>query len=74
MSDLPACTDDIDAFKEAMKCYGVTNPEDCYVLHNADFKTCTLTFRQIQKRLSNNKDTNFLILYVFAGHGMNVKG
>ena len=47
MSDLPACTEDIDAFKEAMTHYGATMPEDCYKLHNADWKTCNKTFRDI---------------------------
>ena len=74
MGDLPACTDDIDAFKEAMKHYGATDPEDCYVLHNANSKECNTTFRTLTQRLQKNPDTNFLILYVFAGHGMNVKG
>ena len=47
MGDLPACTDDIDAFKDAMEYYGANDPEDCYVLHNADFKTCNGKFRDL---------------------------
>ena len=38
MADLPECTNDIDAFKDAMKHYGVTNPDDCYYLIDADAK------------------------------------
>ena len=74
MVDLPSCTDDMDAFRDAMKHYGATDPADCYVLHNASFRECNSTFREITERISSNKDKNFLILYVFAGHGMNVKG
>ena len=74
MSDLPACADDIDAFRDAMKYYGATDPGDSYVLHNADFKTCNATFKNIQKRLLQNPKTKFLILYACAGHGMDVKG
>ena len=74
MGDLLACTDDIDAFRDCMKHYGVNDPKNAYVLHNADFRTCNTTFRNIQKRLNSDKDKKFLILYVLAGHGMNVKG
>ena len=74
MGDLPNCTDDIDSFREAMKHYGATDPDDCYVLHNADFKTCNAKFRDLQKRMQKNPETKFLVLYVLAGHGMNVKG
>ena len=74
MADLPACTDDIEAFKEAMKHYGATDPADCYHLHNADRKKCTATFNEIGKRLRENPEINHLIMYVFAGHGMNVEG
>ena len=74
MGDLPACTEDIEAFKEAMEHYGATDPDDCYVMHNANFKECNTIFRNMQNRIKKNPDTNFLVLYVFAGHGMNVKG
>ena len=47
MGDLPACMDDIDSFKEAMKHYGVTDPDDCYEMHDADFKTCNAVFRKM---------------------------
>ena len=74
MGDLPNCSDDIESFKEAMRHYGVTDPDDCYEIHDTDFKTCNLVFRKMQQRLMSNPEVNHLILYVFAGHGMNVKG
>ena len=74
LDDLPACLDNIKTFKEAMEHYGATKPEDVYNLCNESFKQCTVTLRNIQKRIQEDPETNYLILYVIAGHGMNVKG
>ena len=74
VGNLPACTDDIEDFKEAMKHYGATDPADCYHLHNPSRIECTKTFGRIGIRLEKNPEVNHLIMYVFAGHGMNKYG
>ena len=71
---MPATVNDTAAFKHAVKHYGVTNEEDFYHLHNPSFTQCNAVFKDLIKKLTENPDTNYLILYVFAGHGMNVSG
>ena len=58
-----------------MKLYGFDkNPEDIYVLKNENSKAFRTTFGKITRRLQKDPDTNYLILYVIAGHGMNQNG
>ena len=74
MADLPACLDDINAFKECMEHYDMTNPENVYELHNESFKSNNKTFIKIKNRLKNDPDSKYLIFIVAAGHGMNAQG
>ena len=74
MADLPACLDDVEAFKKCMEYYDLTNPENTYTLHNESFRNCNKTFINIKNRLKNDPDTNYLIFIVAAGHGMNSSG
>ena len=74
MGDLPATVDDTAAFKSAMNYYGITNEEDFYNLHDPTLNECNAVFRELIKKFAENPDTNYLILFVFAGHGMNASG
>jgi hypothetical protein len=74
MGDLPACLDDINAFKECMKYYDLTDPDNIYELHNKSFRECNKTFINIKNRLKKEPETNYIIFIVAAGHGMNSEG
>ena len=74
MGDLPACLDVIEAFKKAMVYYDLTAPANTYLLHNAKQSTCMATMSTIKKRLKEDPETNYLIFFVCAGHGMNASG
>ena len=49
MADLPACLEDIEAFKKAMEYFGLTDPDNTYVLHNASAKECNSTISAIRQ-------------------------
>ena len=77
MGNLPHCEDDIEAFKGAMEQYGITkatNPGNIYELKDPKNMEVMKTMAEIKKRLKANPDKKHLILYVAAGHGMNVNG
>ena len=74
MADLPATVDDTAAFKHAVSHYGVIDEEDFYTLHDPTEKEANHVFRDLCKKFRDNPETYYLILFVFAGHGMNVAG
>ena len=74
MGDLPATVEDTAAFKHAVKHYGVTDENDFYNLHDPTEKQCQAVFRDLIKKFTDNPEDNYLVLFVFAGHGMNVAG
>ena len=74
MGNLPHCGKDIVAFKGAMERYGITNPADIYELEDPKFMQTLKTMKKIRERLKDNPEKKHLILYVAAGHGMNLRG
>ena len=75
MGNLPDTEKDIEAFKDAMEHYDCTNPDDIYEIKDAtNLLDVIKVMVEIKKRLKDNPDTNHLIMYVAAGHGMNESG
>ena len=57
-----------------MKRYCVIDKKNVYHLYNSDLKTCNKTLLAIMKRLKESPETNFLIIFCVAGHGLNYQG
>ena len=68
------CWKDIEAIKPILERYGIGNksePENLYILNEAHaFAPVKKVIVEIRRRIRDNPDTNFLIVYVLAGHGM----
>jgi len=77
MPDLPQCKDDCASLREAMRRYLVLDdgPEQLYKMDdNPDLKRLWRVRRHIRRRLMDNPDKNFLIVYVLASHGIQSSG
>ena len=74
MDNLPECPKDIEAWREVMHFYDWNKDEDTYMLHDPSHAELIAAFKEVWNKLSKNRDTNFLIFFVFASHGMNSEG
>ena len=61
----------------AMKRYKITDmgPKNMFaMLKEPSIKQCNDTIKEIRKQMRENPSENFLIIYVLAGHGMQLEG
>ena len=73
--DLKEAKDDINVLKACLEKCGT---EDFYILDEPSSKEASDVFEQIHKRVKAGKvgpnRVNYLIIYLFAGHGINKDG
>jgi len=74
MDDLPDCTKDTEYFEVVQHAYNWTEEGCVYKFHNPTFDELNNAYKKIYKEISKNASTNYLIVYVFACHGMNEQG
>ena len=71
MDDLPAAKEDIEVFKRVMNTYNVDQEFFCA---DASYKEIQKLTLDLTKTFVKNKNTNFAVIYLVAGHGMNIDG
>ena len=76
--DNSLCLKDCDTIRPVLESYGITDlggeGKPHIMNDNGTFKKIFTVMRDLKKRFTMEPDKNFLIVFVLAGHGMQVSG
>lgn len=73
-SDLKECVQDCIDLDRCLKKYQVEDENDIYRLNDPTMKELTKTLTDIALRIKRNKNENYLVILLFAGHGILKQG
>ena len=65
---------DIKTLKEALDKYHISDEDKSYETENASSTWFTNTYDEIDKTLSTNRDKKYVIIQLFACHGIHLDG
>ena len=77
LKPLPDAREECNMMREALENYGITDMgfENMYRIDDdPSIERCQDVMFSISKRLKDNRDKNFLIIYIFRGHGVQDMG
>ena len=73
MKNLETCHTDCDAFRKIIKRYSVKD-ENEYILRDPAEYEVERVQKALLKRIETESETKFLIIFVVAGHDLNIGG
>ena len=73
MDDLEAPKKDCQIFHEVMQKFPIKE-ENQFFMYDPSSKEMNKLMMDLYKRFRKNKDTNYVLIFVVAGHGMNADG
>ena len=76
MPDLPATKQDCLTLRVALEAYGIVDrgPDNMYVMDDPNMKRVRAVKRSLMMMLKDNPDKKVLIVFILAGHGMQMSG